>query len=165
MNKKLALSFGAVALLGIFGCNVSGFFKKASVEVSHSKQEDNMSEVVKSPSGLQWIVLEKPSENADSPKQGSVAQVHYTGWLADDNNNPIESKKFDSSVDRGKPFGFRVGVGMVIKGWDEGVAGMKVGEKRRFIIPPHLGYGAQGAGNVIPANATLVFDVTLLNVS
>jgi FKBP-type peptidyl-prolyl cis-trans isomerase len=165
MNKKLALGFGAVALLGIFGCNVSGLFKKESGTVEISKNEDIMSEVVKTASGLQWIVLQAPAEDAVAPKRGSVVQVHYTGWLADAENNPIESKKFDSSVDRGKPFGFRVGVGMVIRGWDEGVEGMKVGEKRRFIIPPHLGYGAQGAGNVIPANATLVFDVTLLNVS
>jgi FKBP-type peptidyl-prolyl cis-trans isomerase len=92
---------------------------------------------------------------------GHKVSVHYTGWLY---NNGEKGKKFDSSVDRGQPFSFPLGGRQVIQGWDEGVAGMKVGGKRTLIIPPELGYGARGAGGVIPANATLMFDVELLNV-
>jgi len=90
-----------------------------------------------------------------TPKQGDTVEVHYTGWLTN-------GTKFDSSVDRGKPFNFKLGVGGVIKGWDEGVATMKVGGKRKLTIPPELGYGAQGAGSVIPPNSMLIFEVELL---
>ena len=96
-----------------------------------------------------------------SPKTGQTAVVHYTGWLS---NNGAKGKKFDSSVDRNEPFEFPIGQGRVIKGWDQGVATMKVGGKRTLIVPPTLGYGAQGAGGVIPPNATLIFDVELLGV-
>ena len=91
-------------------------------------------------------------------KTGDEVQVHYTGWLTD-------GTKFDSSVDRGQPFSFTLGVGMVIRGWDEGVVGMKVGGKRKLTIPAHMGYGARGAGGVIPPNATLVFEVELLGIT
>ncbi len=96
-----------------------------------------------------------------SPKTGQTCVMHYTGWLYE---NGKKGAKFDSSVDRGKPFEFRIGVGMVIKGWDEGVSTMKVGGKRTLIIPADLGYGARGAGGVIPPNATLLFEVELLDI-
>jgi peptidylprolyl isomerase len=95
------------------------------------------------------------------PKRGQTCVMHYTGWLY---TNGMKGKKFDSSVDRGEPFEFPIGTGRVIKGWDEGVATMKVGGKRTLIIPPQLGYGERGAGGVIPPNATLMFDVELLGV-
>ena len=98
-------------------------------------------------------------------KSGQTALVHYTGWLFDAAAPENKGKKFDSSVDRNEPFEFPVGAGMVIKGWDEGVVGMKVGGKRRLVIPPEMGYGAKGAGGgLIPPGATLVFDVELVEI-
>jgi FKBP-type peptidyl-prolyl cis-trans isomerase FkpA len=107
------------------------------------------------PSGLKYTDVVVGS--GASPKVGQTAVVHYTGWL-------LDGKKFDSSKDRGQPFSFPLGRGQVIKGWDEGVASMKVGGTRILIIPPDLGYGARGAGGVIPPNATLKFEVELLDV-
>jgi FKBP-type peptidyl-prolyl cis-trans isomerase len=98
----------------------------------------------------------KVGDGAEAVK-GKKVSVHYTGWLTN-------GTKFDSSLDRGKPFQFQLGAGQVIQGWDQGVAGMKIGGKRKLTIPPDLGYGARGAGGVIPPNATLVFEVELLGV-
>ncbi|OQW60714.1 MAG: peptidylprolyl isomerase [Proteobacteria bacterium SG_bin9] len=110
-------------------------------------------------SGLQ--IIDGQVGTGASPKTGQTCVMHYTGWLYE---NGQKTKKFDSSVDRGQPFEFPIGTGRVIKGWDEGVATMKVGGKRTLIIPPDLGYGSRGAGGVIPPNATLIFDVELLGV-
>ncbi|MDI3465453.1 MAG: Peptidylprolyl isomerase, FKBP-type [Nitrospira sp.] len=117
--------------------------------MAESKQE------VITPSGLKYIDQEVGT--GDVAVAGKTASVHYTGWLEN-------GKKFDSSVDRGQPFSFPLGAGRVIKGWDEGVQGMKVGGKRKLTIPSDLGYGSRGAGGVIPSNATLIFDVELLGV-
>jgi peptidylprolyl isomerase len=114
---------------------------------------------VTTPSGLQ--IIDSKVGTGASPKSGQTCVMHYTGWLYE---NGAKGKKFDSSVDRGEPFEFPIGRGQVIAGWDEGVASMKVGGKRTLIIPPALGYGARGAGGVIPPNATLIFDVELLGV-
>lgn len=108
-------------------------------------------------SGLQYIDTE--AGTGASPQTGQTCVMHYTGWLYNDGE---KGAKFDSSVDRGQPFSFAIGVGQVIGGWDEGVASMQVGGKRTLIIPPDLGYGARGAGGVIPPNATLMFEVELL---
>ena len=111
------------------------------------------------PSGLQYE--DTAVGSGAEAKPGQHVQVHYTGWLYD---NEQQGAKFDSSRDRNDPFAFSLGAGMVIMGWDEGVAGMKIGGRRTLIIPPQLGYGARGAGGVIPPNATLKFDVELLEV-
>ena len=110
------------------------------------------------PSGLQYE--DTVVGNGDEAKSGHHVHVHYTGWLYNDGQ---QGAKFDSSRDRGQPFAFSLGAGQVIKGWDEGVAGMKIGGQRTLIIPAALGYGARGAGGVIPPNATLKFDVELLD--
>jgi peptidylprolyl isomerase len=110
-------------------------------------------------SGLQ--ITDTKVGTGASPKTGQTCVMHYTGWLY---QNGAKGQKFDSSVDRGQPFEFPIGVKRVIAGWDEGVATMKVGGKRTLIIPPELGYGARGAGGVIPPNATLIFEVELLDV-
>ena len=109
------------------------------------------------------IIDQKQGAGAEAVA-GKTVIVHYTGWLYDPANADGHGKKFDSSIDRGVPFGFFLGSGKVIKGWDEGVAGMKVGGKRTLIIPPQKAYGERGAGGVIPPNATLLFDVELIEV-
>ena len=112
-----------------------------------------MADPVTTPSGLTYEDIEAGS--GVMARAGQKAKVHYTGWLKN-------GQKFDSSLDRNDPFAFTLGAGMVIKGWDEGVAGMKVGGKRKLLIPPGLGYGARGAGGVIPPNSELIFEVELL---
>jgi peptidylprolyl isomerase len=115
--------------------------------------------MTKTDSGL--LYLDQVEGKGVKPERGQTCEVHYTGWLWEDG---YKGTKFDSSVDRGRPFEFPVGAGRVIKGWDEGVATMKVGGKRLLLIPPGLAYGERGAGGVIPPGATLLFEVELLGV-
>lgn len=114
--------------------------------------------MIETPSGLKYE--DTVVGDGATATTGQQVSVHYTGWLY---NDGAVGAKFDSSKDRGQPFEFGLGAGMVIGGWDEGVQGMKVGGTRRLVIPPHLGYGARGAGGVIPPHATLLFEVDLLN--
>lgn len=116
--------------------------------------------IIKTASGLRYEDTQVGS--GAEAKSGQQVKVHYTGWLLGDKDT--KGNKFDSSLDRGQPFEFALGAGMVIKGWDEGVAGMKVGGKRTLYIPSQLGYGDRGAGGVIPPSANLIFDVELLGV-
>jgi peptidylprolyl isomerase len=113
-------------------------------------------QAIQTATGLQYVEITEGT--GARPKTGDSVSVHYTGWLK-------SGQKFDSSVDRGQPFVFPIGRGRVIKGWDEGVSSMKVGGKRKLIIPAHLGYGQSGAGALIPPGATLIFEVELLSIT
>lgn len=108
--------------------------------------------------------IDEVTGTGETARSGMEVSVHYTGWLYDENAPQQRGEKFDSSVDRGQPFSFLLGAGQVIRGWDDGVAGMQVGGKRVLLIPSDYGYGRKGAGGVIPPNASLVFEVELLGV-
>jgi FKBP-type peptidyl-prolyl cis-trans isomerase FkpA len=125
------------------------------VRADDKDKDKKESKVVTTDSGLKYEDLKEGT--GDAAKKDDTVEVHYTGWLKD-------GTKFDSSKDRDEPFKFKLGAGKVIKGWDEGVVGIKVGGKRKLIIPPELGYGKRGAGNVIPPNAELTFEVELLKI-
>ena len=155
MTKYLIAGAIILALTVVFALAQTAT-KKTSAAPNTNAPSKVTGDGVKIASGLQyWEIRVGTGEVA---KEGNHVRVHYTGWLT-------TGKKFDSSVDAGKPFDFRLGNGEVIKGWDEGVAGMKVGGKRQLRIPPSLGYGAEGTpGGPIPPNATLIFDVQLLGV-
>ena len=148
-SRSKAFSFALAIMTMIAG----GMFASAAV------QAQTAGKPMTTPSGLQ--IIDSKVGTGPSPKTGQTCVMHYTGWLYE---NGKKGKKFDSSVDRGEPFEFKIGQHQVIAGWDEGVATMKVGGKRTLIIPPKLGYGERGAGGVIPPNATLIFDVELLGV-
>jgi peptidylprolyl isomerase len=138
-------------ITGLSGVFATGSFTQATAQ--------SAGKAMTTASGLQ--ITDSVVGIGATPKTGQICVMHYTGWLY---QNGVKGKKFDSSVDRGQPFEFPIGTHRVIAGWDEGVATMKVGGKRTLIIPPALGYGASGAGGVIPPNATLIFDVELLAV-
>lgn len=136
---------------------LAGTLAGGPLAADETKKEGAMAaEEITTPSGLKYVEL--AVGEGEAAKAGDRVQVHYTGWL-------LDGTKFDSSVDRGQPFVFPLGAGRVIRGWDEGVAGMKPGGKRKLVIPPNLGYGERGAGGVIPPNATLVFEVELLKIN
>jgi len=129
---------------------------------SSIERKDSSKETMKTTeSGLKYIAIKEAEADARQAKAGDIVAVHYTGYL-EENGQP--GKKFDSSVDRGQPIAFQLGAGQVIKGWEEGIALMKVGEKGRLIIPSQLGYGPAGAHGIIPGNATLIFDVELVGI-
>ena len=136
--------------------------KTAEINAQQKQTErNNAMTKTKTSSGLEYTILEPGDETSKTPVKNSRVTVHYTGWLADAQGN--KGKKFDSSVDRGQPFQFKIGLGQVIAGWDEGVMSMHKGEKRRLFIPSKLGYGAAGADPVIPPYANLIFDVELID--
>ena len=149
------MSLSLAALAGVAGIALLALPLAGLAFAADSKPGAGEPEWKKNPSGLEYQEIQVGG--GSEAKAGMTVDVHYTGWL-------LDGTRFDSSVDRGKPFSFHLGAGEVIRGWDEGVAGMKVGGKRKLRIPAELGYGARGAGGVIPGNATLVFDVELLGV-
>lgn len=139
----------------IVAISVAGIAACRNIDREEPMAQSNITELVKHD--------EQVGTGADAVS-GRPVQVHYTGWLWDESKGDHRGRKFDSSRDRNEPFEFRLGGGEVIRGWDEGVAGMKVGGKRTLTIPPAYGYGPRGIGGVIPPNATLIFDVELLGV-
>lgn len=156
----------ALTALTVTGCGQqeAATDQQAAANAETSDQEnDTATNTMEQITELQIIDV-APGEG-DQAAAGNNVIVHYTGWLYDPSQPENKGMKFDSSVDRGQPFSFPLGGGRVIKGWDEGVAGMLVGGKRTLIIPPDMGYGSRGAGGVIPPDATLMFDVELLEIN
>jgi len=154
MKKMITILMSSVLFLTL--CPNCSNTKKEDLTI---KKENQMT---KTDSGLQYEILSEAKADAKMPTKGQRISAHYTGWLEKTGQPGVTASKFDSSVDRGQPLEFIVGIGQVIKGWDEGLLLMKVGEKRRLIVPANLAYGNRKMGNMIPANSTLIFDVELL---
>ena len=148
-NRKNVIIIGAIVAAFVIGAAALLFSGKGS------KNAGKFGEEVTTPSGLKYI--DEVIGTGPSPLRGRTVTVHYTGMLED-------GTKFESSLDRGQPYDFRIGVGGVVKGWDEGIMTMRIGGRRRLIIPPDLGYGATGRPPLIPPNSTLIFDIELINV-
>ena len=146
---KFILAFGIILI------NIDLAFAESKISQKELKLEKNITTLV---------IRDTTLGNGRQAEKGLAVTVHYTGWLYDPNQKDGKAKKFDSSLDRNDPFVFNLGGGQVIRGWDDGVDGMKIHGKRTLIIPPDMGYGSRGAGGVIPPNATLIFDVELLGV-
>ncbi len=157
LRRRLTLLLPAAALL-LAACARDAGMGAASVPTGSTQGKTMAAD----PSGL--IKNDLKTGTGPAIAAGQSASVHYTGWLYAEGAPDNKGRKFDSSRERGEPFEFRVGAGQVIKGWDQGVAGMQVGGQRRLVIPAELGYGARGAGGVIPGGATLVFDVELMGI-
>ena len=153
--RPLHFVAGAMVIIGVLAAGAAGAQAPANRDTGGSKLSATVTTLQKNDV--------KQGTGAEA-QAGKTAVVHYTGWLYDPAQPGGKGAKFDSSVDRKQPFDFPLGGGRVIRGWDEGVVGMKVGGQRTLIIPPDMGYGARGAGGVIPPNATLIFDVELLDV-
>ncbi|MFW5432737.1 MAG: FKBP-type peptidyl-prolyl cis-trans isomerase [Methylophilaceae bacterium] len=152
--KKLNALIAAACFLTLSACQAE----------SNNDTEDNKETTVMTTNITELVKTDTVVGDGREAEIGFNVTVHYTGWLYDENAEDKKGEKFDSSVDRGDPFKFDLGAGQVIQGWDQGFAGMEIGGKRTLIIPPEMGYGARGAGGVIPPNATLIFDVELLDV-
>jgi FKBP-type peptidyl-prolyl cis-trans isomerase len=166
MNKEKWIGVAAgvvVAAILLFGGSILRFFSGGQIASDNNQMQMNNEQGAPQAGTERELVpglkaTDVTIGTGDEARAGDLVTVHYTGTLEN-------GQKFDSSLDRGQPFQFKLGAGQVIAGWDQGFAGMKVGGKRRLVIAPELGYGAQGAGGVIPPNATLVFDVELLQVA
>jgi peptidylprolyl isomerase len=150
----------SILILVLVGYVMMWNTKRSTIEPQEDTMLRNITGRKSTGSGLEYEILRKGTQET-TPEKRQPVTVHYTGWLDEDGQPGM---KFDSSVDRGQPFTFVIGMGQVIKGWDEGVLFMKVGEKRRLYIPSDLAYGEYGAAGVIPPNADLIFDVELLEV-
>jgi len=151
-----------VFLLLLAGCVQKQSNQKSTKNIKNVQSINNKKEKRKAPMGLKTKILRKAPKGADGPEIGHTVTVHYTGWISNEDKTP--GRQIDSSIERGKPLEFTIGLNQVIKGFEEGALLMKIGEKRRLFIDPELGYGKRGVGLFIPPDSALIFDVELLKV-